>query len=194
MLGVGHQPAHQRPDRVGAQEHRFREPARMQQARGEDVAALAIGTELDLIDREELDRPVERHRLDGADEIGRIGRQDLLFAGDQSDRTGTAQLDDPVIIFPRQEPQRKADHAALMIEHALDREMGLAGVGRTEDRDKARSVPQHGHVRKVRSRGREGKHKRAGAALTRLCRGDRGRPAWGTRSNRRSRQGFLKEN
>ena len=60
--------------------------ARMQQPVGEDVAALGIGGELDLVDREEGDRPVERHRFDGADEIARLGRDDLLLAGDQGDR------------------------------------------------------------------------------------------------------------
>ena len=58
----------------------------MQQPGGEDMAALGIGAELDFVDREELDRPVERHRLDGADEIGRVRRQDLFFAGDQRHR------------------------------------------------------------------------------------------------------------
>ena len=122
----------------------------MQQPRGKDMAALGIGAELDLIDREELDRPVERHRFDRADEIGRVRRQDLFFAGDQRHRARAAQLDDPVVILPRQQPQREADHAALMIEHALDREMGLAGIGRPEDRDEARSGAQHGHAAKVR--------------------------------------------
>ena len=45
--------------------------ARMQQAVGEDVAALGVGAELDLVDRQELDLAVERHRLDRADEIVR---------------------------------------------------------------------------------------------------------------------------
>ena len=57
----------------------------MQQAVGEDVAALGVGAELDLVDGEELDLAVERHRLDRADEIARRQRHDLLFAGDQRD-------------------------------------------------------------------------------------------------------------
>jgi hypothetical protein len=32
-----------------------------------------------------------------------------------------------------------------MAEHALDGEMGLAGIGRPEDRDKPRSGAKHGH-------------------------------------------------
>ena len=39
----------------------------MEQAVGEDVAALAIGGELDLVDGDEIGLEVERHRLDGAD-------------------------------------------------------------------------------------------------------------------------------
>ena len=82
---LGHQPLHQRPDRLGAQEHGLGHAAGVQQPVGEDVAALGIGAELDLVHREEFDRPVERHRLDGADEIGGVGRDDLLLAGDQRD-------------------------------------------------------------------------------------------------------------
>src|SRR5205807_2045776 len=105
-----------------------------------------IGAELDLVDCEELDRAVERHRFNRADEIGRVRREDLLLPGDQRDRARAAQLDDPVVIFPRQEPQREADHAALMIEHPLDRVVSLAGIGRSEDRDEARRGTEHGHA------------------------------------------------
>ena len=59
----------------------------MQKPVGEDMAALGIGAELDLVDRQELDLAVERHRLDSADEISRRERDDLLFAGDQRDAT-----------------------------------------------------------------------------------------------------------
>ena len=58
----------------------------MEQAIGEDVAALAVGAELDLVHGEEVDAPVERHRLDRADEVrGRAGH-DALLAGDEGDR------------------------------------------------------------------------------------------------------------
>ena len=61
-------------------------------------------------------------------------------------RARAAQFDEPVVIFSRQEPQRKADHAALMIEHPLDRVVSLAGVGRSEDRDEARCGTEHRHA------------------------------------------------
>ena len=57
----------------------------MQEPMGEDVAALRVGAELDFVDREEFDLAVERHRLDRADEILRIGGDDLLLAGDEGD-------------------------------------------------------------------------------------------------------------
>ena len=59
--------------------------ARVQQPVGEDVAALGVGAELDLVDRQELDLAVQRHGLDRADEIVRPRRDDLLLAGDQGD-------------------------------------------------------------------------------------------------------------
>ena len=113
--------------------------ARAQQAVGEDVAALGVGAELDLVDREEAHREVERHRLDGRDEIARARRLDALLAGDQRDRAGAALRDDAVVDLARQQAQRKADQAAAMGEHALDREVGLAGVGRPQHGDHARA-------------------------------------------------------
>ena len=150
MLEFGDEAPHQRPDRVGAEQHRLGEAARVQQPRGKDMAALGIGAQLDLVDGEEIDRPVERHQFDGAHEIGRVWRQDLFFAGDQRHRARTAQLDDPVVILARQQAQRKPDHPALVAEHALDGEMGLAGVGRPEDRDEPRSGAEHGHGARYR--------------------------------------------
>ena len=50
---------------------------------GEDVAALEIGGELDLVDGEERDLDIGRHRLDGADPEARVGGDDLFLAGDQ---------------------------------------------------------------------------------------------------------------
>jgi hypothetical protein len=43
-------------------------------------------------------------------------------------------LADERVDLAGEQPQRQADHAALMRHHALDGEMGLAGVGRTEHR------------------------------------------------------------
>ena len=39
---------------------------------------------------------------------------------------------DPLIDLPSEQTQRKADHAALVTEHALDRQMGFTGVGGPE--------------------------------------------------------------
>ena len=104
----------------------------MEQAVGEDVAALAVGGKLDFVDGDEIRLEVERHRLDGADIEARRGRLDLLFAGDQRDLGGADARDDLVVDLARQQPQRQADDADVMREHALDGEMGLAGIGRPE--------------------------------------------------------------
>ena len=123
------------------------------------MATLRIGAELDLVDREEIDGAVERHQFDRADEIGRVWRQDLFFAGDQCHRPGAAQLDDAIVIFAGKQPQRKPDHPAFVAEHALDREMRLAGIGRPEDRDKPRSGAEHGHDKGIGWRGADDKDK-----------------------------------
>jgi len=98
------------------------------------VAALGVGGELDLVYGEELDRAVEGHRFDRADEIARPLRNDLLLAGDQGDGAAAAHGTDPVVDLAREEPQRAADHAGLVTEHALDGQMGLSGIGRAEHR------------------------------------------------------------
>ncbi len=120
----------------------------MKEAGGKHMAALGIGAELYFVDGEEIDRPVERHQFDGADKIRRVRGQDLFFARNQRDRARAARFDDPVVVFAGEKPQREADHAALVIEHALDRKMRLAGVGRPEDRDKARCGAEQSHALK----------------------------------------------
>ncbi|MCY1172630.1 hypothetical protein D9M73_127690 [compost metagenome] len=96
------------------------------------MSALGVRAQLRFIERYEGEVLVERHRFGGAQEPARVLRHDLFFAGDQRDASLALQLDDPVIDFARQQPQRKADHTARMATHPLDREMGLAGVGRAQ--------------------------------------------------------------
>jgi hypothetical protein len=78
------QPPDQRAHGGRAQQHGLVRPARVQQAVGEDVAALRVGGQLDLVDRQEIDLAGQRHGLDGADEELRVRRDDLLLAGDQA--------------------------------------------------------------------------------------------------------------
>jgi hypothetical protein len=73
-----------------------------------------------------------RPRLDGGDPETRVRRLDLFFAGDQRHRFGADPLHRAVINFARQQPQRQADEAGRMRQHPLDREMRLAGIGRTQ--------------------------------------------------------------
>ena len=136
-LHPGQEPPDERPHGGGAQEHGLMLAAGVQQAVGEHMSPRGIGAELDLVHGQELDRPVQGHGLHGADEIDGAGRDDLLFAGDQGDGPRAAELDNPVVHLPRQEPQRQADHARGVAQHPLDRQVGLAGVGGPEDGDQA---------------------------------------------------------
>ena len=129
------QPANQRRHCPGAEEHGLERPAGVQKAMGEQVAAFGVGCELDLIDGEKLDIPAQRHGLDGADEIMRPGRDDLLLAGDQGDGARASGLDHPVVDLAGQQAQRQADHAGGVAEHPLHGQMRLAGVGRAQNRD-----------------------------------------------------------
>ena len=58
----------------GAEEEGFKPASRMQQALGEDMAALRIGHQLDLIDRKKLNLAAQGHGFDSADEIDRARR------------------------------------------------------------------------------------------------------------------------
>jgi hypothetical protein len=137
-LDIGQHAPEQRAHGFGADDDRLAPAARMQQPVGEDMATLGIGAELDLVDGEEIDRSlaqaVERHRLDGAEEVARPRRNDLLLAGDQRDGVGALHAHSAVVVFAGEQAQRKADHARLVREHAFHREMGFAGVGGPEDR------------------------------------------------------------
>ena len=122
----------QRAHGRGADEQRFLAAALVQQPIGEDVAAVEVGGELDLVDRDEGEVEVARHRLDGRDPVARLVRLDLLLAGDERDVVLAGLVDDLLVDLAGEKPQRQPDHAALVTEHALDREMGLAGVRRPE--------------------------------------------------------------
>jgi hypothetical protein len=131
-MGARQQPLNHRAHRLGAQHQRLLASAAVEDAVGEDVAALEIGGELHFVDGEEGDVEIARHRLDGRDPEARIRRLDLLLAGDEGNRVCARALRDLVVDLTRQEPQRQPDDAGRMPEHAFNGEMGLAGIGRPE--------------------------------------------------------------
>ena len=88
----------------GAEQQRLLAAAQMQDAVGEDVAALEIAGELHLVDGDEGGVGLARHRLDRADRIFRAGRHDLLLAGDQRDLVRADLLADARIDLARQQP------------------------------------------------------------------------------------------
>jgi hypothetical protein len=152
----------------GAEDHRFLAPARMQQPVGEDVPAFGVCAQLRLVERDEADLACgARHGLGGAEEIARLGRFDPFLAGDEGDLLVALDRAHPVIDLARQQPQREAHHPARMPAHPLDRQMGLAGVGRPEHRAHARIVLGGGS-------GIEGKCHDAQASV-RLATGGQGR-------------------
>ena len=117
----------------GAEQQRFLPPAQIEDAVGEDVPALEVAGELDLVDGNEGGVRLARHRLDRADGEARIGRRDLLLARVQRDVGGADLFDHTPIDLARKQAERQPDHPALMRHHPLDGEMRLASVGRPED-------------------------------------------------------------
>ena len=59
----------------------------------------------------------------------------MIFSSPVTSATGVVADPQPhaVIDLARQQPQRQADHAGAMGQHALDGEMGLAGIGGAEN-------------------------------------------------------------
>ena len=127
------EPLDHRPHGLGAEHQRFLAPAAIEHAVGEDMAAFEIGAELDLIDSKERDVEIAWHRFDGRHPVTRMRRLDLLLAGDKRDRLGAHARRNLVVDLARQQPERQTDDAGGMAEHALDGEMGLAGIGRPEN-------------------------------------------------------------
>jgi len=66
-------------------------------------------------------------------------RLDLFFAGDQRHRLGARAIGDFVVDLAREQPQRQTDQSGRMRKHPLDRQMGLAGIGRPEHRGDPRT-------------------------------------------------------
>ena len=131
-IGAGNEIGDRLAHGLGAEQQRLLPAAHMQQAVGEDMAALGIGGELHLVDGEKVDVRLARHGLDGAHVVARPLRLDLLFAGDQGHGIRADPRDDLVVDLARQQAQRQADEPRLVAQHALDGQVRLARVGRPE--------------------------------------------------------------
>ena len=132
-------PAH----RVRSHEQGLVLPTHPQQAIREHMAALGIGTKLDLVDADEITAHALGHRLDRADPVLRAWRYDPLLASDKRHNRRPARGDDLVIDLARQKPQRQSDHTGTIAQHPVDGVVGLACVGRAENR---RNPRMSGHV------------------------------------------------
>ena len=125
----GQELAHQRAHGVRAEEPRLLPPACSQDPVGEDVPPLGVRGELDLVDRDEVDLAIDGHRLHGAHPVVRPARDPLLLAGDQRHPGLAEARGEPIVDLAGEEAQRQTDHPRGVLEHALDRPVGLAGVG-----------------------------------------------------------------
>ena len=112
----------------GADDPGFLAPATVQQAIREDMATVEIGGELRLVDGDEFDVEVARHRFDRRHPVAGVPRLDLFLASDQGDLVNAGLLDHAAIDLARQQAQRQADRASAILQHPLDGEMGFARV------------------------------------------------------------------
>jgi hypothetical protein len=77
---------------------------------------------------------IDQHRLDSTHPVARGARNALFLAGDQGNRRLTELGGDAIVDFPREQPQRQSDHAAVVLQHALHGPVRLARVGGAEQR------------------------------------------------------------
>ena len=142
QIGAGEQLADGVAHGRRAEQQRFAQAPRVEHAVGEDMAALAVGRELDLIDGHEVRFELPWHCFHGAHIEACGWRLDLLLACDERHLLGPRPGNDLVVDLAGQEPQRQADHAHLVCEHALDGQMRLAGIGGPEHRGDAAALGQ----------------------------------------------------
>ena len=114
----------------------------MQNPVGENMPAFTITGKLHLVNGDKV-KPaigkfgigigIKRHRFNRAAKIARTDWQDTFFACQQPNLANAKLANKPVIIFPRQKPQRKANHATGIAGHAFKRQMGFTSVGRAKN-------------------------------------------------------------
>ena len=104
----------------------------MQQTVGEHMAALGVGTQLNLVHSQKIATHAIGHRFDRAHPIlGAVG-YDAFFAGDQRHHRRAPGADNPVINFTCQQAQRQTNDAGAMAQHPLNGVMGFSGIGRAQ--------------------------------------------------------------
>ena len=100
----------------------------MQDAVSENMPAFGVCPQLRFVNCDEGKFPVDGHAFNRAAIPAGLWWLDPFLARNQRDILRALNRHQPVIDFPRQQPQRKADHPARMGTHPLHSEMGLAGV------------------------------------------------------------------
>ena len=167
-LDVRHQRAQHRPQRLGAEDQRLLAAACAQQAVGEDMAALGVGRELRLVERDEGEIAVGRHALGCAQIVARMRRQDLLLAGQQRDLRLALDRDHAVVDLACEQPERERHQARGMAAHPFDGIVGLARVRGPQHGDEPIRIHGAHPDRKVGFSGRERKRDgRAGDSVRR---------------------------
>ena len=103
------------------------------------MATVGVGGQLNFINRQKSHVLVDGHALDRANIITRVGRDDFFFARNERDVFFAFGANDLVVIFARQQAQRKADHARGVTHHTIHSQERLAGIGRPENGRDSRS-------------------------------------------------------
>ena len=121
---------------------RRRRPAH---GRGPGGAAVAVGQHLDLVDDGDLHRRLGVQHLDGTGDVRRAFGQPAFLARDQAHLDRLAVVAHGVlqalVVFQRQQAQRREVDAAVGLGQVLHRAVRLAGIGGSEQRDETARHP-----------------------------------------------------
>src|SRR5690606_38860282 len=117
-----------------AQEERLLPATQIDETICEDVPALKVRSELDLVYRDEGRIGIAWQSFHRAHRVAGTRGDDLLFAGDERNIGFTDAACHFAIHFTRQETQRQSDDTGRMSNHSFDRQMRLTGIGWTQHR------------------------------------------------------------
>ncbi len=164
---TGHELEKRLANRVGPEKPRLEPPSRMEEPVGEDVPTFAMSRELDLVDRDEVDLTIERHRFGGRNPILRPRRDALFLARHERHLALTDAHRHFVEYFAREQAQGQADHPALEVEHSLDgaeRFPRVRGAEKCDDGSAHGVLPAAFRTRAMNQASRAGRRRSSPAA------------------------------
>ena len=110
-----------------------------------------------IIDGNEGNIEIARHGFDGRNPVLRCLGKDLFLSCHKRHAMGSSAIDKTLINFACEQPEWQSDHAGPVRQHPFDGKMGLARIGRPQQRRHATLLER---IVEVRNRHRDGPYHR----------------------------------